>query len=287
MSGAREPSLADEIRGQLAALGHRPRHALGQNYMVDRSALNDLLAGIDPAPGLRVLEVGPGTGVLTRRLLARGANVLAVEFDQDMADFLRQDLAATDLQLAVGDALAGKSGLNPAILEFAQHGPWVLGANLPYDIAIPLMLNCLALPTPPQRCVVTVQWECAQRLCAKPGTKAWGASAAVCQSAASGRIRRKLPPRCFYPAPRVDSAILELTVTRPVPPGFPVWCRGVFAYRRKQLTRALRDHGLDRDVAQRAVEMAGLVPQRRIEDLSVDDLLALHAAVEAGGAEHA
>jgi len=173
--------------------------------------------------------------------------------------------------------------LDRHIVDFAAADPWRVCANLPYDIAIPLVLNCLALPRPPERCVVTVQLECARRLCSRPGSREWGASAAVCQSAASGRSRRRLPPRCFHPRPRVDSAILELTVHAPVPEGFSAWCRALFAYRRKQLTRALRDHGLQRDPARSAVERAGLGVERRVEELTVDELLALHAAARATG----
>ncbi|MDA3962731.1 MAG: 16S rRNA (adenine(1518)-N(6)/adenine(1519)-N(6))-dimethyltransferase RsmA [Planctomycetota bacterium] len=280
MSEAEPISLRDEITAALASAGANPRHALGQNFMVDRSALNALLDNIAAKPGLRVVEVGPGTGVLTRRMLAAGATVLAVEFDSVLADLLERDLGETALQLVRGDALASKTALNPAIEAFAAQGPWVLGANLPYDIAIPLILNCLCLPNPPERCVVTVQWECAKRLCSASGSRDWGASAAVCQTAASGRIVRKLPPRCFYPRPRVDSAVLALAVHGSVPAGFSNWCRGVFAYRRKQLTRALRDHGLTRDAAHAAVARAGLALERRIEELSVAELQALFGATQ-------
>ena len=122
-----------------------------------------------------------------------------------------------------------------------------MGANLPYDISIPLLLNCMSLANPPKCLSVTVQYEAATRLCAQPGSKAWGASAALAQAAGQGKIIRKLPPQCFWPPPRVDSAIYFWQPQRTVPSVFGLWCRSIFAYRRKRLPRALRDNGMARD----------------------------------------
>ncbi|MHC5067200.1 MAG: 16S rRNA (adenine(1518)-N(6)/adenine(1519)-N(6))-dimethyltransferase RsmA [Planctomycetota bacterium] len=272
-------SLREQLRDDLARAGLAPRHALGQNFMVDKSAVDALVGTAALGPGCRVCEVGPGTGILTERLLASGAEVLAVEYDHGMAALLTDKLVPRGLTLVQGDALNGKNDVNPAIAAFAAAGPWQVAANLPYDISIPFLLNCLQLANPPRHAVVTVQLEAAQRLCAEPGTSAWGASAAVCRAAAAGRIVRRLPPRCFYPAPRVDSAILELTPQQAVPAGFGRWCRTVFAYRRKRVSRALRNAGLERDAALAAVAAVGLTEERRWEELTVDELLALYAAV--------
>lgn len=272
-------SLRAEISAVLAELDQHPRKRLGQHFMIDAGVLADLVATGAVQPGSRVLEIGPGTGVLTRRLLAAGAEVCAVELDQDLGPWLAASLAdESKFTLVQGDALVSKSKLHPAIEAFAAADDWLLVANLPYDVSIPLVLNCLSLPRPPQQVSVTVQLEAAERLCAMPGTANWGASAAVAQSSGSGRVARKVPARSFWPQPRVVSAILAWTPERSVPEGFGRWCRDLFAYRRKRLTRALRDLGVDRAHAATACEQAGLDPERRVEELAVAELVALQAA---------
>ena len=269
--------LRAEITATLAAAGLAPNHRLGQNFMIDPQAVACLVSEADPGSVDRVVEVGPGTGVLTRRLLGHGTPVTAVELDRGLAGVLENELVPRGLELHHGDALVGKSQLHPAI-EAAAQGRWVLAANLPYDVSIPVILNCLALPTPPVRLVVTVQLEAAERLCAESGTKAWGASAATAQAAGSGRIVRRLGPRSFHPAPRVRSAILRWDPHQVVPAGFPRWCRDLFAYRRKHVTRALRDAGASTEAASAAVATAGIEGTARFETLTVADLLRLHAA---------
>lgn len=275
------PSLKARISAALAGDGLTPLHRLGQNFMVDEAAVAALVAAAGPLPGGRFIEVGPGTGVLTERLLAAGATVLAVELDQGLHALLQRTLVPLGLQLIHGDALATKNRLHPAIEAFAAVGPWRLAANLPYDVALPVILNAVALPIPPERLVVTIQKEAAQRLVSQPGDAAWGATAAVLQAAGEPKIVRQLPPGCFFPPPRVDSAILTWSPQRPLPPGFGRWCRDVFAYRRKVLPGALRDAGMARDRAEAACVAGGLDLTRRLETLSSSELVALFALVRA------
>jgi 16S rRNA (adenine1518-N6/adenine1519-N6)-dimethyltransferase len=254
-------SLRATIAADLAAAGLAPLHRLGQNFMVDEHALARLVEELRLLPGERVVEIGPGTGVLTERLLAAGARVLAVELDRGLAGLLTAKLVPRGLE------------------RVASEGAWKLGANLPYDIALPVLLDAAALPRPPSLAVVTVQWEAAQRLCAQPGSDAWGASAAVLQAAGTPAVLRRLGPTSFHPQPRVDSAILRWTPARALPAGFGAWCRAVFAARRKVLPRALRDAGLEREVADAAVASCALDPTRRLESLTPSELLALHAVI--------
>ncbi len=269
--------LPTRLRSQLAAYGLAPTRRLGQNFLVDAAALAAIVAALDPAPGERVVEVGPGTGLLTEGLLAAGCTVLAVEIDAGLVRLLAQEQVHPRLTVVHGDCLAGKNALHPAIVDFAAE-PWSLCANLPYDVSIPVLLNAVCLPRPPRRMVVTVQLEAARRLCAGPGDPAWGASAAVAAASGTGRILRRLPPGCFHPRPRVESAVLEWQVARAVPADFGRMCRDLFAFRRKQLSRALRDCKHAADAAYALCERAGLDPQQRVERLAVDQLLALHAA---------
>ena len=271
-------SLKARISLALAEEGLKPLHRLGQNFMVDERAVAALVAAAGPAPGVRVAEVGPGTGVLTERLLDAGATVLAVELDQGLTRFLTRTLVPRGLQLVHGDALATKNRLHPELEAFAAAGPWRLAANLPYDVALPVILNAVALPNPPELVVVTIQKEAAQRLASRPGEDAWGATAAVLQAAGKPVIVRLLPPGCFFPPPRVDSAILSWRPERPLPPGFGVWCREVFAYRRKVIPGALRDAGLDRRLAEEACAACAIDPLRRLESLDAPELVALFAA---------
>ncbi len=284
--------LRQRLAADLAAAGCAPLHRLGQHFMVDPSALDCLVAELGTGSDVRVVEVGPGTGHLTERLVQAGCTVLAVELDKGLVGHLQGLVSgvwrlasagvAPDVELVHGDCLASKNALHPAIVAFATAGPWRLGANLPYDVALPVMLNAAALPRPPERMAVTVQYEAAQRLCSRPGDDAWGASAAVLQAAGEPRLVRRLPPSCFHPQPRVDSAILSWVPRMALPPGFGRWCRAVFSARRKVLPGALRDAGHERPVAEAACRVCGLDPIRRLEDLSASELTVLYQAL--GGA---
>ncbi len=277
-------SLKDEVLAALAGAGLSPLHRFGQNFMIDGAALQALVGELALGPASSVVEIGPGTGVLTERLLAAGARVTAVEIDRGLHDLLAGRFAAhmpERLTLIHGDCLETKNRLHPALVAVSAMGPWRLGANLPYDVALPVLLNAAALARPPELAVVTVQWEAAERLCARPGQDAWGASAATLQAAGRPRLLRKLPPQCFHPRPRVDSAILRWEPLAALPDGFGRWCRAVFAARRKVVVRALRDHGVEREAAEAACRACGIATERRLESLDAPELLALHRALGA------
>jgi len=277
-------SLKQEVLSALAGAGLSPLHRYGQNFMIDAAALQTLVAELALSAEVAVVEVGPGTGVLTARLLEFGARVTAVEIDRGLHDLLAGRFAQQipgQLTLVHGDCLQTKNLLHPAIISASAAGPWRLGANLPYDVALPVLLNAAALPRPPELAVVTVQWEAAERLCARPGQDAWGASAATLQAAGRPKLLRKLPPNCFHPRPRVDSAVLRWEPLAALPDGFGRWCRAVFSSRRKVVVRALRDHGVERDAAEAACSACGIAADRRLESLDAPELLALHRAVGA------
>lgn len=272
-------SLKHSVQADLAAAGCAPLHRFGQNFMIDRHALEALVSALAVVPGERVVEIGPGTGVLSEQLLAAGAELLAVEIDKGLAAHVSRRFAGRPITVEHGDALATKNRLHPAIEAFTEVGPWKFGANLPYDIALPALLCAAGLPNPPVLAAVTVQLEAAQRLCAAPGSEAWGASAAVLQAAGTPELVKRLGPGSFHPQPRVDSAILRWRPRCGLPPGFSRWCRAVFAARRKVLPRALRDAGATVEDATRAITACALDPARRLENLSSSELLALHAGL--------
>lgn len=272
-------TLKNDVRTHLQEAGLSPMHRFGQNFMIDKSAVDCLINTAQIQAGDRILEIGPGTGIVTERLLQSGAAVLAVEIDNGMAQLIQRRFAESSLQLCHGDALENKNTFHPEILAFTDSQPWSLVANLPYDVSIPIILNALGLDNPPQHIVVTVQKETAVRLCARAGSKEWGASAVMAQAAGSGSIVRKLPPQCFYPAPKVDSAILHWRSERAVPKGFGLWCRGLFAYRRKVLRRGLRDTGMSREQAVDMCNQLHLDDNARVENLSVAQLLQLYDCI--------
>lgn len=274
--------IRKQLRARLATAGLAPNHRLGQNFMVDAGAIETLVTAAQVDDVAQIVEVGPGTGLLTQQLFRGGAKVLSVELDRGLYGLLQQEfapqLSAGQFELVHGDCLENKNTLHPAICAAAAGPAWSLVSNLPYDVSLPVILNALALPQPPVRVAVTVQWEAAQRLCASPGEKSWGATAAVAQYAGTGEILRKLGPRCFDPAPRVDSALLLWRPERALPQGFGRWVRHLFAFRRKVLPRALRNAGASKEQALAIIASAGLGDELRVEACAPNALGALHTA---------
>lgn len=263
-----------QIKAMLAARGLHPRHRFGQNFLHDANKLRDILAAADLRAGDRVLEVGPGTGVLTERMIEAGASVVAVEIDTDLADLLREQLGEDrdGWSLIVGDVMASKHVLNPAI-ESALGGRDVafkLVANLPYNIASPLLATLAADWPGLSRAVVMVQREVADRMTAPPGNKQFGPLTIVLQSAFDVRRVATLSPNCFWPKPKIDSAVIELTRREhPLcddPHALSAFAQTLFQKRRKQIAAILgRDFPLPDDIA----------PQTRPEQLSVQQIVQL------------
>ncbi|MEO1534370.1 MAG: 16S rRNA (adenine(1518)-N(6)/adenine(1519)-N(6))-dimethyltransferase RsmA [Planctomycetota bacterium] len=235
-----------EIRELLESRGMAPRKKLGQNFLLDHNLIRKLVDASGVGDGDLVLEVGPGTGALTDELLARGCTVIACELDAGLAALQRERQAAATkagrFTLIEGDCLAGKRGLNPAIVEAIGSRAFALVANLPYGAATPLMLALLC----DERCTgqhVTIQREVADRLLAGPGSKAYGSISVVAQTLATVERVAALPPECFWPRPDVTSAMVSL---RPIHghdiddrAAFAAFCQQVFANRRKQLGKVL------------------------------------------------
>ncbi len=211
-----------EIRDILSADGLKPRKRLGQNFLVDANLMGKLLELADVQETETVLEIGPATGSLTEELLTRAAGVVAVEADRALTGILRQRLGHKENLLILGhDVLAGKHKIAPEVLDALSESENVhLVSNLPYNIAVPLIMNCLVLSwkavcgaTAPicfTRLTFTVQREVAQRLLAGPGSKAYGPVSilvALLTRATAGRV---IPPEAFWPKPKIHSQMLRL-----------------------------------------------------------------------------
>jgi len=242
-----------QIKAMLEERGLRPRHALGQNFLIDKNLLAKLLSAAALRPGELVLEVGPGTGTLTESMLERGCNVVACELDDSLAAMLTERMPSLGFgerfRLVQGDCLDRGRMLNKTAAAAIGDAPFKLVANLPYGAATPLMINLL-IDFP--RCslqAVTIQREVAQRLAARPGSKDYGLLSVVAQSLAMVEMVATLPPECFWPRPDVTSAMVVLhrradPLTRDGA-GLAALCQRVFSKRRKQLGAILgREHPL-------------------------------------------
>lgn len=200
--------------------GIRPRNKFGQNFLIDLNLLEVLLEGAAITRNDVVLEVGTGTGSLTARLAERAAAVVTVEVDPKMFQLAGEELhRVNNVVMLHVDALKNKNRLNPAVLE-AVHAQLAVApgrrlklvANLPYNIATPIVGNLLAEDAPPQTMTVTIQKEVAERITARPGSEHYGALSIWVQAQCRAEILRILPPAAFWPRPKVSSAFLQLTL---------------------------------------------------------------------------
>ncbi|MEM1099888.1 MAG: 16S rRNA (adenine(1518)-N(6)/adenine(1519)-N(6))-dimethyltransferase RsmA, partial [Planctomycetota bacterium] len=241
-----------EIKQLLAAHGLHPKHKFGQNFLHDGNHMRRIMDAAELTPGDVVLEVGPGTGALTERLLEDGAEVVAVEIDTDLEPVLTARMAGLPdgqgehFTLVVGDVLAGKHTINPAVIEPVMQRVTASGAsgfkliaNLPYNVASPLLANLVVDHLAMSDAVVMIQKEVADRLTAEPGNKLYGPLGILIQALCAVRTVGTLAPGCFWPAPKVASAVVHLkrraTPMTDDPAALSAMLQTLFTKRRKQL----------------------------------------------------
>ena len=273
------------VRRQLRDEGLRARHSLSQNFLADPDVLQSILDLAAPEPGLSILEVGPGLGILTAGLLDGGASVTAVELDRRLAARLaRTQSDAIDrgaLKLVQGDIL------DQQIAELVE-APYEVVANVPYHITSPILHRFLGRPPRPRRLILMLQREVAERISAKPGDMSY--LSAFVQFHAAVRIAFTVPREAFEPAPDVESAVVEIEPLDPsgdsprlAPPDEDQLWRIVqagFRERRKKLHNVLsRQLPMSGAEVARALGDAGIDGDRRPQTLSVDEWLALRVAI--------
>lgn len=272
------PPTPGQLRRLMGAERLRPRKSLSQNFLTDPTALDAIVDAAELSPGDRVVEIGPGLGVLTRRLLAAGASVLAVELDARLAEYLRRELyAVAGFELIEADALS----LHPR--EMFPGERFKVVANIPYHITSPLLHAFLEGERPPDLTVLLVQLEVAERVAAPPGQMSY--LSVFAQNVASAEVVARVPADAFEPAPDVDSAVLRLRrrdePVVPVGEGREPFYRIVqagFRQRRKQVHNGLtRELPVDRDVVEAALAACDVDPERRPQTLSVDEWACLAA----------
>jgi 16S rRNA (adenine1518-N6/adenine1519-N6)-dimethyltransferase len=276
--------LRSLTRATLAARGIRPRKARGQHFLVDPRVRDAIVAAAGVEPGDTVVEIGPGTGALTEALLRRGASVLAVELDQELASALSAGLGRSSaLTVWVADALrfdfAGHLGEHPA------RGRMRVVANIPYYITSPLILRLLRCRELFATLHLTVQREVAERIGAGPGSKAYGALTLACQYYAEARRVLAIPRAAFHPIPQVDSALVrfDLLDAPRVGVGSPERLfrviRAAFGQRRKTLRNALHGGGWPLTALEAALRACGIGGQRRGETLTLEEFAGLSEAL--------
>lgn len=262
----------------LARGGLSPRRDLGQNFVADANTVRRIARLAEVGPGDKVVEVGAGLGSLTLALAETGAEVLAVEVDRGVVPILRE-IAAPHPNITVVEADAMQADW-PALLR--NEPGWVLVANLPYNVATPLICDLLDDVPLIERMLVMVQREAAERFCASPRTPAYGAVTVKVSYWATARIAGMVPASVFVPRPNVESALADIrrrsspAVDAPVADLFHLIRTG-FGQRRKMLRRSLA--GV---VSPEVFEAAGIDSQRRPEELDVHEWGRLAVAWKAG-----
>lgn len=279
------------LRQILGGAGLRPRKRMGQHFLIDRNLMQKLVDAAELGADDCVLEVGAGTGSLTALLARSSARVVAVEMDRELIGLAEEQLAArenvTFLQV---DALENKSTVSSAVCSAVREaharagGALMLVANLPFDIATPLILNLLLGDLPISRYCFTVQAEVADRFLAEPARRDYGPVSIVTQVLARSRRICRVPAQAFWPVPKVQSAMLCLDVrcdgaaSVGDPASFSRFVRSFFQHRRKTVRHLVKQR---EDAARLEVAMGrlGIQPGARPENLAVGQWVELFGAV--------
>ena len=251
------------------------RKSLGQHFLSDPRILARIADALDLRSDETVIEIGPGRGGLTQELLARAGRVIAIEIDRLLAAQLRERYAGDPrLDVVESDVLETNLGV-------LAGGDFALVGNVPYYITTPILFHALHPPRP-TRAVYLVQKEVADRLSARPGTKAYGALTVNVGALASAETLFRIPPGAFSPPPSVDSAVVRITprATAVVEPNeeepFRIFVQQAFGMRRKQMRRVVRSiFGVPAARAEELLSAAGIEPEVRPETLSVEQFARL------------
>jgi 16S rRNA (adenine1518-N6/adenine1519-N6)-dimethyltransferase len=278
-----------EVRQIAGRLGFRPSKRLGQNFVVDPGTVRRLVGLAGLAAGDVVLEVGPGFGSLTLGLLAAARRVIAVEVDPLLAGELPRTAVARAPALA--DRLTVITGDAARLPELPGEPPTALVANLPYNVAVPVVLHLLATLPSLARGLVMVQAEVADRMTAPPGSRVYGVPSVKLAWYASARRSGPVPRTVFWPVPNVDSGLVAFTRREPPTAGVPreevfAVIDAAFAQRRKTLRAALARWAGGPAVAERVLRAAGVDPGARGEALSVGDFARIAQYAPPVGAAH-
>ena len=280
------------ISKSLERAGLHPKTKYGQNFLVDLNLLDILIKGSDIQKTDVILEVGTGMGSLSKLMAPLAGAVVTVEIDRDLQALAAKELRGADnVTMLTCDALRNKNHMREDVLVAVReklasipNSRFKLVANLPYNVATPIISNLLTVTPFPDRMVVTIQKELAQRIVAEPSCKDYSALTIWMQSLCDCEILRILPPSVFWPSPKVDSAIIRVT-PNPVKRSrivdleyYHSRLRALFFHRRKflrsQLLTATQDD-LSKPQIDEILDKLGLAPNLRAEQLTVEQIIEL------------
>lgn len=272
-----------DMRDLLARHDIQLTKSLGQNFLHDAHQLDRIVAAAELTRADRVLEIGPGLGPLTERLLEKAGEVLAIEKDARLVPILRERFGQSHLQLLHEDAL-----------DFLKREPrdwrdWKLVANLPYSVASPILVELAAGARAPKRIVATLQLEVAQRLMGQADDDDYGVLTLLVQLDFEPQGWFKIPPSCFFPAPEVDSACVSLVrrekplLAGPERKTFYRLVKLAFSQRRKMMLKLLKQDWPREQLEAAFVEL-NISPQERAEKLSLETFVNLTRILSAGNA---
>lgn len=275
--------LLAETRRCLKKLHVAPSKKMGQNFMIAESVLDTLAEAVTSGKGECVLEIGPGLGFLTRRLLKKGVSVVAVEKDGRLAGYLRRQFCDDPVRILEQDVLRLDLSRETEVKKPVR----VIG-NIPYSITSPILDWLISQKDSVPEAILTVQKEVAERLTASPGTKAWGVLSIFIQVFARVKLIQRVGRTSFWPVPKVDSAVIRLGFA-----GIPLYeiadidtfsflVRRSFQKRRKTLLNSLEDRtvpSLEKRTLEKTLVQAGIDSRRRPETLSIPEWARLAAAL--------
>ena len=261
----------------LRQLEQRARRRFGQHFLNDDGIIRRIVSGAHLSPGMRVVEIGPGLGVLTEALVGAGAQVTAVELDRDLAQFIRERYPMVDLI----EADAARVNWS----EVAPNPGTRVVANLPYNVGTKVVMQMLHHPNSFHSLTVMLQLEVVQRIVADPGSRTYGSLSVRAQARARTVFLATVPPSAFHPPPKVTSAVVRLDLYQEPDfggvPGafFDRIVKGAFAQRRKTVANSLGSLLRDKPCAIASLQAAGIDPGTRAEMISLPQYRLLAAEV--------
>ncbi len=283
----RPSDLSLSLKARVALEKHvfRFTHSLGQNFILDENVIGDIVYAAGVQAGDNILEIGPGSGIMTAMMADKGATVLAVELDKALEPVLQDVIGDRSVKIVFQDAL--KADLNALTREtFGENAPYSIVANLPYYITADFLMRAISLNPAPESITLMLQKEACERVMSEPGDKNWSALSASVRYFADPEIVMDAPASLFTPPPHVDSCLLKLHMheNRPLSKGDEArlmnLIQAAFRMRRKTLANNLSaSFSLSREETLAVLEKAGLDAKVRGEILTIDQLIDVMNAI--------